>query len=137
MENENFDKSSNMKSDYNLASRRSRISQRQEGTKADITLPSDRRIVPAMGQRSFIELNGGWGPWSSWSSCSLSCGYGGKHNRHRNCDNPVPIGVGKVCVGEKYQSKSCGVAELCPDSGKKFRHHFLYILDLLSLEMKL
>ena len=70
-------------------------------------------------RRLLIQIDGDWGPWTSWSSCSISCGKGGVRKRARQCDNPVPKGTGENCVGEHEQLKSCLVAEICPDSGKR------------------
>ena len=71
----------------------------------------------SLAQNRAITVDGDWGPWSAWSSCSISCGQGGNHKRTRACDNPVPIGTGKSCVGNGYQSKGCVDTEVCSDSG--------------------
>ena len=90
------------------------ISQRRVGNERSKNIPPVERMISSVVQRSAIQIDGHLGPWSFWSSCSLSCGHGGKQKRSRNCDNPAPVGNGKVCVGEKHQSKSCVVTELCP-----------------------
>ena len=99
-------------------SRQLQISQRRLGSRRGMEIPLIERISSSGAQRSVIQVDGHWGPWSFWSSCSLSCGYGGKHKRSRNCDNPAPVGNGRVCVGEQYQSKSCVVTDLCPDASR-------------------
>ena len=76
-------------------------------------------IIGLKKRRLLIHIDGDWGPWTSWSSCSISCGKGGVRKRARQCDNPAPKGTGENCVGEHEQLKSCLVAEICPDSGKR------------------
>ena len=41
-------------------------------------------------------VDGAWGHWLSWSDCSVSCG-GGRRNKSRNCDNPLPDAGGLLC----------------------------------------
>ena len=76
-------------------------------------------IIGLKKRRLLMQIDGDWGPWTSWNSCSISCGKGGVRKRTRKCDNPVPKGTGENCVGEHEQLKSCLVAEICPDSGKR------------------
>ena len=113
--------------------RQLQISQRLLDTGRGHEIPLVQRISLSVAQRSVIQIDGHWGPWSFWSSCSLSCGHGGKHKRSRHCNNPAPVGNGRVCVGEQYQSKSCAVTDLCPDAGRHFFEMFLYILNFKVL----
>ena len=76
-------------------------------------------IQPIVIPAAAIRVDGGWGPWSGWSSCSLSCGNGGNKNRFRTCDNPRPMGLGRVCAGSSHQTKSCIINERCPDFGRQ------------------
>uniref|UniRef100_A0A7M5US14 Hemicentin-1 n=1 Tax=Clytia hemisphaerica TaxID=252671 RepID=A0A7M5US14_9CNID len=59
---------------------------------------------------------GGWGEWSEYGPCSKNC-KGGYQTRHRYCNNPKPKNGGKYCVGDGYESKSCGGDGYCPIDG--------------------
>ncbi|XP_076649220.1 uncharacterized protein LOC143356990 [Halictus rubicundus] len=54
-------------------------------------------------------IDGGWTSWSLWSSCSGKCGYKGKRNRHRTCNNPPPSNDGSPCIGPNYQIETCQI----------------------------
>lgn len=51
-------------------------------------------------------INGGWGEWGAYSKCSRSCG-GGVSTAERDCVNPVPLFLGKFCLGERKKVKIC------------------------------
>ncbi|XP_078591805.1 SCO-spondin-like isoform X3 [Branchiostoma floridae x Branchiostoma japonicum] len=55
--------------------------------------------------------HGQWGWWGPWSpDCYPQCKEG-LHTRHRDCDNPPPVGDGEYCEGEDEDTKQCEVAE--------------------------
>eukprot|EP00058_Branchiostoma_floridae_P011291 XP_002596779.1 hypothetical protein BRAFLDRAFT_120487 [Branchiostoma floridae] len=55
--------------------------------------------------------HGQWGWWGPWSpDCYPQCREG-LHTRHRDCDNPPPVGDGEYCEGEDEDTKQCEVAE--------------------------
>ena len=64
----------------------------------------------------YCPVNGGWGVWSKYSMCSVTCGYG-VAQRHRACDNPVPMYGGEQCAGEKTETKKCDSGVPCPIDG--------------------
>jgi len=51
-------------------------------------------------------VDGGWGSWSSYSSCSKTCETG-TQSRSRECDNPVPVGMGADCSGDSEETTIC------------------------------
>ncbi|WAQ93606.1 SSPO-like protein [Mya arenaria] len=59
-------------------------------------------------------VDGSWNSWSSWSSCSRSCA-GGKTNRFRQCNSPLPQCGGKPCKGDNSESKPCNKNVPCCD----------------------
>lgn len=65
------------------------------------------------------DVDGGFSEWSEWSQCQKS-GVLGKcsKTRSRKCDNPVPLGRGKPCVGKRQEIKSCSnvECELSPET---------------------
>ena len=44
----------------------------------------------------YIPVDGGFSEWSEWSACSQTCDSGQK-SRFRLCNNPEPVGNGKLC----------------------------------------
>ena len=61
-----------------------------------------------------LDVNGGLGEWEQWTKCDKECGNGLMH-RERNCDSPLPKGMGKDCseLGKLTESKACKIKE-CP-----------------------
>ncbi|KAL4226070.1 hypothetical protein ACF0H5_014058 [Mactra antiquata] len=60
-------------------------------------------------------VDGNWGQWSDWSACSC-------HNtriRHRDCNNPTPVGIGKYCDGNNTNTENCQQSspQQCPVNG--------------------
>ncbi|PIK61787.1 putative SCO-spondin-like [Apostichopus japonicus] len=53
-------------------------------------------------------IDGGWGSWDDWSACTVQCGGGGTRQRIRYCDDPSPEYGGDYCVGDSYETESCG-----------------------------
>ncbi|KAF6017051.1 UNC5C [Bugula neritina] len=53
--------------------------------------------------------DGGWSRWGPWGNCESSptppsvC----QKYRQRRCNNPVPVGGGRMCVGPNTESRSC------------------------------
>ncbi|XP_071080206.1 sushi, von Willebrand factor type A, EGF and pentraxin domain-containing protein 1-like [Haliotis cracherodii] len=59
-----------------------------------------------------VLVHGGWGSWGNWSRCSEECD-GGKQNRSRRCDNPVPQHGGSECEGDSFNTRDCNT-QTCP-----------------------
>ncbi|XP_052807330.1 semaphorin-5B-like isoform X6 [Mya arenaria] len=63
-------------------------------------------------------VNGGWGLWLDWSTCSVSCG-GGVRSRSRSCNDPTPVGEGRLCVdaddgqekNSDFEAEACNTAQ--------------------------
>ena len=55
-------------------------------------------------------VNGSYSKWSAFGPCSVSCG-GGKQQRVRYCNNPVPKNGGSNCssLGTSVQMKYCNI----------------------------
>ncbi|XP_054711057.1 A disintegrin and metalloproteinase with thrombospondin motifs 7-like [Uloborus diversus] len=64
-------------------------------------------------------IDGEWGQWGPWSPCSRTCGAGVTLSQ-RHCDNPMPAGGGRYCIGERKRYKICN-AEACQESAPSFR----------------
>ena len=56
------------------------------------------------------DVDGGYGEWSTWEVCTKSCG-GGRTERTRACNNPIPQGAGKKCkeigLGKSIEVDEC------------------------------
>ena len=55
---------------------------------------------------TLCSIDGAWSSRQNWEACSKNCG-GGVTVRLRVCDNPVPRGGGKSCVGNHIESSTC------------------------------
>lgn len=64
---------------------------------------------------SLCPIDGEWNSWSSWSACNVSCG-GGKRDRVRLCNNPLPRNNGRRCPGKDIESSNCEMNP-CPIHG--------------------
>ncbi|XP_022314749.2 adhesion G protein-coupled receptor B1-like isoform X1 [Crassostrea virginica] len=51
-----------------------------------------------------------WSDWGAWGPCTATCGYYGRHTRHRTC-----IGQGS-CVGSSSLTATCN-SQVCPVDG--------------------
>jgi len=60
-------------------------------------------------------VDGGWSDYGPWSNCTESCG-GGKQNRNRTCNNPVPKHGGKKCADSDTDERKCNT-QPCPIDG--------------------
>ncbi|XP_070560002.1 A disintegrin and metalloproteinase with thrombospondin motifs adt-1-like isoform X2 [Ptychodera flava] len=47
-------------------------------------------------------VNGGWSGWGAWTPCC-----DGIQERHRECDNPAPVGSGERCHGIFMETLDC------------------------------
>jgi len=65
-----------------------------------------------MTKLHYATVDGGWGTWSSWSTCSRSC-KGGRTNRVRQCNDPLPMCGGTVCKGDNSQTAPCNKGVPC------------------------
>ncbi|XP_066282472.1 uncharacterized protein [Branchiostoma lanceolatum] len=55
--------------------------------------------------------HGEWGNWGAWSpDCYPQC-LTGTRTRHRDCDNPPPVGDGEFCQGVDEDTKQCDIDE--------------------------
>jgi hypothetical protein len=57
-----------------------------------------------LGAYLYTSVDGGWSEWSE-GRCDLDCG--GERIRTRKCNNPVPVGNGLDCKGEKKEILDC------------------------------
>ncbi|GBO06763.1 A disintegrin and metalloproteinase with thrombospondin motifs 12 [Araneus ventricosus] len=64
-------------------------------------------------------IDGEWGQWEAWSPCSRTCGAGVSLSQ-RHCDNPMPAGGGRYCIGERKRYKMCNT-QPCPENSPSFR----------------
>lgn len=64
---------------------------------------------------SLCPIDGEWNAWSPWSACNVSCG-GGKRDRGRLCNNPLPRNNGRQCSGKNIESDNCKMNP-CPIHG--------------------
>ena len=62
--------------------------------------------------RHVCSVDGGWSDYGPWSNCTESCG-GGKQNRNRTCNNPVPKHGGKKCADSDTDERKCNT-QPCP-----------------------
>ncbi|XP_060533240.1 A disintegrin and metalloproteinase with thrombospondin motifs 9 isoform X2 [Cylas formicarius] len=98
---------------------RSQLSPWAEGTKCGPRSWCYRRQCISDDRRSFVPIDGGWGPWQEWGPCSRTCG-GGIRKSIRYCDSPRPENGGSYCLGESTQYSSCNVQD-CDENAKEFR----------------
>ncbi len=57
-------------------------------------------------------VDGGWSGWQIAGACSQTCG-GGIAIKTRQCDNPLPSGGGKYCLGPARMIVNCNT-QACP-----------------------
>jgi len=57
-------------------------------------------------------VHGGFSEWTLWGACNEICG-GGRRNRTRQCNSPLPQNDGNNCVGELLNEEQCSV-QFCP-----------------------
>ena len=68
----------------------------------ELDLPWMRSILDT----SRSNKDGEWSNWSEWGPCSKVCG-NSTTMRTRTCDNPPPMGGGKMCEGGKVSHHDC------------------------------
>ncbi|XP_052793992.1 SCO-spondin-like [Mya arenaria] len=61
-------------------------------------------------------VHGYWSNWLPWGDCSAACGTGFRQ-RHRLCNNPVPLNGGLSCDGSPIQEDECDTRVPCPIDG--------------------
>ncbi|KAL4230559.1 Thrombospondin type 1 repeat-containing protein [Mactra antiquata] len=61
-------------------------------------------------------IDGNWGDWYQWSKCNVPCGVG-EMERHRDCNNPIPMFGGLPCQGPNYEIAPCDTNIPCHING--------------------
>ncbi|CAH1773737.1 unnamed protein product [Owenia fusiformis] len=61
--------------------------------------------------------HGGWNDWGLWTGTCVTCGTPNTLTRQRACDNPVPIGTGRYCLGSSEEVQNCPYMGQCPVDG--------------------
>ncbi|KAG8200338.1 hypothetical protein JTE90_028520 [Oedothorax gibbosus] len=95
-----------------------RLEPAAEGTLCDRNMWCQMGRCTEIGERPEA-IDGEWGQWEPWSPCSRTCGAGVTLSQ-RHCDNPMPAGGGRYCIGERKRYKMCNT-EVCPENSPSFR----------------